>query len=142
LSFFFSSRRRHTRSKRDWSSDVCSSDLDTSLFSRSLRDQSLRSQLAEPGERIVLYVGHLAGEKQVSDLEVIHDLPGVRLVIVGDGPERCALRRAMPRARFVGHRFGTDLATYFASADLFIHPGELETCGQTISQAMASGLPV
>src|SRR5699024_12049215 len=27
LSFFFSSRRRHTRSKRDWSSDVCSSDL-------------------------------------------------------------------------------------------------------------------
>src|SRR5438067_10386865 len=27
--FFFSSRRRHTRSKRDWSSDVCSSDLDS-----------------------------------------------------------------------------------------------------------------
>src|SRR5699024_11367759 len=27
LFFFFSSRRRHTRSKRDWSSDVCSSDL-------------------------------------------------------------------------------------------------------------------
>src|SRR5699024_11322249 len=27
LSFFISSRRRHTRSKRDWSSDVCSSDL-------------------------------------------------------------------------------------------------------------------
>src|SRR5699024_2148292 len=26
--FFFESRRRHTRSKRDWSSDVCSSDLD------------------------------------------------------------------------------------------------------------------
>src|SRR5699024_11930977 len=29
--FFFSSRRRHTRSKRDWSSDVCSSDLDTTF---------------------------------------------------------------------------------------------------------------
>src|SRR5438874_7468342 len=28
LNFFFSSRRRHTRSLRDWSSDVCSSDLD------------------------------------------------------------------------------------------------------------------
>src|SRR5699024_11301495 len=26
--FFYSSRRRHTRSKRDWSSDVCSSDLE------------------------------------------------------------------------------------------------------------------
>src|SRR5207249_12159061 len=29
---FFSSRRRHTRSKRDWSSDVCSSDLNTLMF--------------------------------------------------------------------------------------------------------------
>src|SRR5699024_6669237 len=29
--FFFSSRRRHTRSKRDWSSDVCSSDLATAV---------------------------------------------------------------------------------------------------------------
>src|SRR6266513_1521652 len=27
FNFFFASRRRHTRSKRDWSSDVCSSDL-------------------------------------------------------------------------------------------------------------------
>src|SRR2546429_9635264 len=28
MSFFFSSRRRHTRCSRDWSSDVCSSDLE------------------------------------------------------------------------------------------------------------------
>src|SRR5207249_8743995 len=34
--FFFSSRRRHTRSKRDWSSDVCSSDLES--FARCVRD--------------------------------------------------------------------------------------------------------
>src|SRR5437868_4392330 len=33
LCFFFSSRRRHTRSKRDWSSDVCSSDLAELLLS-------------------------------------------------------------------------------------------------------------
>src|SRR5687768_17836187 len=32
LFFFFSSRRRHTRCSRDWSSDVCSSDLDLILF--------------------------------------------------------------------------------------------------------------
>src|SRR5207248_11371766 len=30
--FFFSSRRRHTRSYGDWSSDVCSSDLDQSIY--------------------------------------------------------------------------------------------------------------
>src|SRR5699024_11988798 len=34
--FFFSSRRRHTRSKRDWSSDVCSSDLTTMTINRIL----------------------------------------------------------------------------------------------------------
>src|SRR5437868_15530072 len=38
VGFFFSSRRRHTRSKRDWSSDVCSSDL------QSLSEITLGSQ--------------------------------------------------------------------------------------------------
>src|SRR2546422_3782802 len=33
--FFFSSRRRHTRCSRDWSSDVCSSDLGTQLTLRT-----------------------------------------------------------------------------------------------------------
>src|SRR5699024_11782291 len=36
LIFFFSSRRRHTRSKRDWSSDVCSSDLADYTFDISV----------------------------------------------------------------------------------------------------------
>src|SRR6266513_1448417 len=35
--FFFASRRRHTRSKRDWSSDVCSSDLGPALRQRGVR---------------------------------------------------------------------------------------------------------
>src|SRR6266511_5277542 len=34
--FFFSSRRRHTRFSRDWSSDVCSSDLDDRVVERRL----------------------------------------------------------------------------------------------------------
>src|SRR5207249_951837 len=52
--FFFSSRRRHTRSKRDWSSDVCSSDLQIALAVenalafreiRELKDQLSREKL-------------------------------------------------------------------------------------------------
>src|SRR5699024_6348778 len=46
LSFFFSSRRRHTRSKRDWSSDVCSSDLGCAL-ARELLSRS-------PGAEVTL----------------------------------------------------------------------------------------
>src|SRR5699024_11783462 len=39
--FFFSSRRRHTRSKRDWSSDVCSSDLENHIVCLSRGAHSL-----------------------------------------------------------------------------------------------------
>lgn len=116
--------------------------VDTSLFSPSLRSAKLRARYAEPEEKLMVYVGRLAPEKQVADLRVLHDMPGVRLLIVGDGPERETLRRMMPRARFAGFRSGTDLAAHLASADLFVHPGELETFGQTIQEAMASGLPV
>src|SRR5699024_2984266 len=41
MCFFFSSRRRHTRSKRDWSSDVCSSDLKQKLRHRFCLRRSL-----------------------------------------------------------------------------------------------------
>src|SRR5690606_40676347 len=48
MSFFFSSRRRHTRFSRDWSSDVCSSDLQqlvTSLQTRiAHQDQQIQAQ--------------------------------------------------------------------------------------------------
>src|SRR5438105_9242114 len=40
--FFFSSRRRHTRSTREWSSDVCSSDLELELMAETLRSQFKR----------------------------------------------------------------------------------------------------
>src|SRR2546428_7216559 len=45
VGFFFSSRRRHTRSDRDWSSDVCSSDLVTNSLSQ---DPASAIQLAHP----------------------------------------------------------------------------------------------
>src|SRR5690606_40727366 len=41
ISFFFSSRRRHTRFSRDWSSDVCSSDLGDETFLAQLDKEVL-----------------------------------------------------------------------------------------------------
>src|SRR5260370_12235272 len=49
LLFFFSSRRRHTRFKCDWSSDVCSSDLEVGLRRRVLEAQLVELQLHELG---------------------------------------------------------------------------------------------
>src|SRR5699024_11630693 len=56
IGFFFSSRRRHTRSKRDWSSDVCSSDLVYRLDTRSgeiTGKLGLEGALAPAGPTIV-----------------------------------------------------------------------------------------
>src|SRR2546429_5765920 len=50
--FFFSSRRRHTRCSRDWSSDVCSSDLEVLEFDKLRELLRLRTTCA-PGRRAV-----------------------------------------------------------------------------------------
>lgn len=115
--------------------------VDTSRFTPAMASRTVRRSLAEDSERIVLYVGRLAPEKQVADLAVLHDMPGVRLVIVGDGPQREALMRRLPRARFLGLRRGGELAALYASADLLVHTGPNETFCQVIQEAMASGLP-
>ena len=116
--------------------------VDTRRFHPSKRDDAWRRSVAPHGERIIGFVGRLAVEKQVEDLQVLADLPGTRLVIVGEGPQREALEKLLPGAVFTGFQGGEDLARLAASFDLFVHPGEFETFCQTIQEAMASGVPV
>src|SRR5699024_9225727 len=97
--FFFASRRRHTRSKRDWSSDVCSSDL--AEGGQGLRDAGegpdvLRVPLGVQG---ALRVGHPPG---VGEVDVDGDLGqglGLHTLTMPHGP------RARSRDHFVTYPF-------------------------------------
>ena len=122
--------------------------VDTELFDPARRDPELRRQWgAGPDDRVVLCVGRLAPEKNLALLvqayeQALQRHPGVRLVLVGDGPLRESLQRRVPQAHFAGTRTGTDLGRHYASADLFVFPSLTETFGNVTLEALASGLPV
>ena len=116
--------------------------VDLQRFAPTRRDADLRARLAGGAEVVVGYVGRLAHEKQVALLAGLSGTPGVRLVVVGDGPQRGSLERTLPHARFVGFQGGAELATTFASLDVFVHTGAHETFCQAAQEAKASGVPV
>lgn len=116
--------------------------VDTTRFHPEHRCQKLRNEVAPNGELIVGYVGRLAREKQVDLLAPLSRLPGVKLVLVGDGPMRRSLEQLMPNAHFAGFQGGEKLSQYFASLDVFVHAGTDETFCQSIQEALSSGVPV
>ncbi|GAC1441224.1 MAG: glycosyltransferase family 1 protein [Mycobacteriales bacterium] len=116
--------------------------VDLERFSPAHRDEGLRAALGRPDELVVGYVGRLAPEKQLGLLAGLADAPGVRLVVIGDGPQRGQLERELPHARFLGFQQGAQLATTYASLDVFVHTGGHETFCQAAQEGLASGLPV
>ena len=92
----------------------------------------------------VLFVGRLQARKNVDLLlGACAEIQDVRLVIVGDGPERAVLeslaKEVYPGAEFIGAKHGGELKAYFAEADLFVLPG---TGGLAVQEAMSYGLPI
>ncbi|OBB67239.1 glycosyltransferase family 1 protein [Mycobacterium sp. 852014-50255_SCH5639931] len=116
--------------------------VDVLRFAPSARDEALRRRWSPQAKPIVGFVGRLAPEKHVERLIPLAGRDDVQLVIVGDGVDRSRLQKAMPTAVFTGALYGDELATAYASMDVFVHPGEHETFCQVVQEALASGLPV
>ncbi len=101
-----------------------------------------------PGELSVLYAGRLTREKG-ADLLADAFLrarardPRLHLVLAGGGPEEHVLRERLgEHATFLGWLDGDELATVYASADIFLFASRTDTFGQVLLEAQASGLPV
>jgi glycosyltransferase involved in cell wall biosynthesis len=118
------------------------------LFKPERRSQTLRDSWgALPDDPVVILVGRLAKEKNVglvvSAFRAIQAKnPRAKLVLVGDGPLRKSLEETCPDVHFAGIRKHEELATYYASGDLFLFPSLTETFGNVVPEALASGLAV
>ncbi len=138
--------------------DLWGRGVDTRLFTPDRHESAdvlaLRRALAPDGEVLLGYVGRLAPEKELHRLVELAQIPGTRLVIVGEGPSRNELgallsesvaarsgRPNLPPA-FLGPMTGDALADAYATFDVFVHTGTKETFGQTLQEAAATGLPV
>lgn len=128
--------------------EVVARGVDTVLFNPQHRDEKLRESWgAQPDTQVVMYVGRVAPEKNLSLVfkayNAMHGAqPNTKLVIVGDGPDRALLQTQFPQAIFCGMRTEIDLAHHYASGDVFLFPSLTETFGNVTTEAMASGLAV
>ncbi len=101
----------------------------------------------EPGaERVVLAVGRLSREKAMADLvaalALLKNPP--RLVIAGDGPERCRIEAAAAAAHLTLEMAGqvADMAPLYARADLVAIPSLSEGSPNVLLEALSAGVPV
>lgn len=124
--------------------------VDGQLFHPSRRSAALREQWGLGEDDIaVIHVGRLAAEKNLGLLDRCfralrqrYPQRRLKLILVGDGPQRAALQQAMPDALFCGLQRGEPLAEHYASGDLFLFPSLSETFGNVVLEALASGLGV
>jgi 1,2-diacylglycerol 3-alpha-glucosyltransferase len=128
--------------------------IPTGAPARRMLDRSeIRHALGIPPEqKILLYVGRLAKEKNMGTLfemaaRVFERDPSVRLMLVGDGPFRAECHELVRslgignRTRFIGFVQREEVDRYYAAADLFVFSSITETQGLVVQEAMTYGLP-
>ncbi len=123
--------------------------IDNEHFNPAHRSIGWRRRLnIRDDEVVVLFVSRLVWEKSLDvladALNHLHDR-GVRhrTVVIGSGPAYAELRDMTPDDTiYLGYVGGTDLATAYASSDIFLFPSSSETFGNVTLEAMASGLPI
>jgi glycosyltransferase involved in cell wall biosynthesis len=127
---------------------IWSRGVDPAVFSPAHRTEAYRAALGVgPDDLLVTYIGRIAREKNLGLLleaweTLASERGGARLALVGRGPLEDEIRRRAISGVFVtGLLQGQALSTAYASADVFAFPSATETFGNSLLEAMASGLP-
>jgi glycosyltransferase involved in cell wall biosynthesis len=107
---------------------------------RTIFNSTYRTNI-EGNRPILLNVGRVSKEKGLDDFCELRYL-GATKIIVGDGPYLAELKHRYPDIIFAGARKGTDLARYYAQADVFVFPSRADTFGVVNIEALACGTPV
>tara|TARA_R110002072_G_scaffold2252_2_gene18562 strand:- start:21420 stop:22655 length:1236 start_codon:yes stop_codon:yes gene_type:complete len=122
--------------------------VDTSLFNPSARSDVLRASWGcEAEDPVIVYVGRIAEEKNLDLVLAAYNRmrainPGIKLVMVGNGPAVVRIKAGYPEVIFAGTQTEDNLAAHYASGDIFLHASITETFGNVVLEALASGLAV
>lgn len=127
--------------------------VDIERFNPSKSSEALRQSWGAGQQHTVLImVSRLSPEKgvdlviksyQALQMQQLHR--AIKLVIVGDGPDKTRLQALAMGSEdiiFTGAQMGEALAQHYASGDAFIFASQVETFGNVVTEAMASGLPI
>jgi glycosyltransferase involved in cell wall biosynthesis len=123
-----------------WAPGVDLADHHPGLRDQSLHDRWARATAPDGSQLVAGYVGPLVKRKVLSRLTAIAQLPGVRLVALGDGPGAATLRDA--GAKVVTHATGLERARCVATMDVLVQPRKREVYAPAVLEALASGVPV
>ncbi len=122
--------------------------VDTQSFKPEFRNKIMRKRLLgkyKDTDSLLIYVGRLSAEKQIERIKpVLDQIPDACLALVGDGPHRNQLEKIFENTKtnFIGYLAGEELASAYASGDIFLFPSSTETLGLVLLEAMAAGCPV
>ena len=127
---------------------IWSRGVDPAVFSAAWRSDAYRAAFGVgPDDLLVTYIGRIAREKNLGLLleawETLAPERGAgKLLLVGRGPlEEEIRRREIPGVHVTGLLQGPALSAAYASADIFTFPSTTETFGNSLLEAMGSGLP-
>lgn len=127
--------------------------IDRNVFENAKKG-FLRSKLnVKPDTKILLYVGRLGREKSVEFLiksyaHIIRAHTSTQLVLVGDGPDKKALKALAVKLKigknvhFAGFIKRDQIPSVYKDADIFVFASKTETQGMAPIEAMTAGLPI